>query len=85
MNLIWPVAAVGLWAVVPLGSFKAPVPPITISPAESTVPVKSGDAFVASPKLLVCAASVRLPKTNQPLFAEFLIFNKFVEVSTQIL
>ena len=56
-----------------------------MSPAESTVPVKSGDAFVANPKLLVCAASVRLHKTNQPLFAEFLILSKFVEVSAQIL
>ena len=59
----------------------------TVSPqktvlAEVTVPENVGDAFVASPRLF---ASVKSPNVSQPLFELFLIFNKFVEVSTHIL
>ena len=82
LNLISPVAGVGRWAVVPDGSCKEPVPDKTRSPLEVTVPLKVGEALVASPKLL---ASVRSPKVNQPLFELFLIYNKLFAVSAHIL
>mgnify|MGYP005698472961 CR=1 FL=1 len=82
MNLISPVAGVGRWAVVPDGSCREPVPVNIKSPAEVTVPENVGDALVASPRLL---ASVKSPKVNQPLLAEFLIFNKLLAVSAHIL
>ena len=55
---------------------------MTISPAEVKVPENVGDALVASPRLL---ASVKSPRVNHPLLAEFLIFNKLFAVSAHIL
>ena len=81
LNLISAVAGVGLCAVVPDGNWKDPVPDITICPPEVTVPENVGDALVASPRLF---ASVKSPNVNQPLLAEFLIFNKLFAVSAQI-
>ena len=54
-------------------SVNDPVPDIIMSPPEVIVPENVGDALVANPKLV---ASVKSPKVNQPLLAEFLIFNK---------
>ncbi|BCV05151.1 MAG: hypothetical protein CM15mV99_180 [Caudoviricetes sp.] len=56
-------------------------PDKTRSPLEVTVPVKVGDALVASPRLF---ASVKSPSVNQPLFELFLFLTDYC-VSAHIL